>query len=57
MGNSAGTPGEMEELMEMAVAGGVQAHIECFEFGQINKVLHRLGRGEINGRAVVRIPE
>lgn len=47
----------MEELMEMAVRGDVTAHIECFEFDCIDDVLQRLGRSEIEGRAVVRIPE
>ncbi|GKZ25139.1 hypothetical protein AbraIFM66951_010912 [Aspergillus brasiliensis] len=57
VGNSAGTAKEMEELMEMAVRGEVTAHIECFEFDRIDEVLQRLGRSEIEGRAVVRIPE
>ncbi|RAK92996.1 alcohol dehydrogenase [Aspergillus costaricaensis CBS 115574] len=57
VGNSAGTAKEMEELMEMAVKGDVTAHIECFEFDCIDNVLQRLGRSEIEGRAVVRIPE
>ncbi|KAE8160318.1 chaperonin 10-like protein [Aspergillus tamarii] len=57
VGNSAGTAKEMGELMEMAVAGEVRAHIECFELDQINDVVMRLGRSEIDGRAVVKIPE
>ncbi|OJJ76468.1 hypothetical protein ASPBRDRAFT_38931 [Aspergillus brasiliensis CBS 101740] len=57
VGNSAGTAKEMEELMKMAVRGEVTAHIECFEFDRIDEVLQRLGRSEIEGRAVVRIPE
>ncbi|GAB1204774.1 hypothetical protein APSETT445_003437 [Aspergillus pseudonomiae] len=57
VGNSAGTAKEMDELMEMAVAGDVRAHIECFELDQINDVVMRLGRSEIDGRAVVKIPE
>ncbi|BDD56070.1 hypothetical protein MAP00_001548 [Monascus purpureus] len=56
VGNSAGTAKEMDELMEMAVAGDVKAHIEVFDFDQINDVLQRLGRSEIDGRAVMRIP-
>ena len=56
IGNSAGTAKEMDELMEMAVAGDVTAHIECFEFDRIDEVLQRLGRSEIEGRAVVKIP-
>ncbi|KAL6234600.1 hypothetical protein BDW75DRAFT_211761 [Aspergillus navahoensis] len=57
VGNSAGTAKEMEELMEMAVAGDVKAHIERFEFNQIDEIIQRLGRSEIEGRAVMRIPE
>ncbi|THC97784.1 hypothetical protein EYZ11_002766 [Aspergillus tanneri] len=57
VGNSAGTAQEMDELMEMAVAGDVNAHIECFDFDKIDEVLQRLGRSEIEGRAVVKIPE
>ncbi|KAL4751714.1 hypothetical protein BDW72DRAFT_89316 [Aspergillus terricola var. indicus] len=57
VGNSAGTAEEVEELMEMAVTGEVKAHIECFEFDQIDDVIERLGRSEIEGRAVMRIPE
>lgn len=57
MGNSAGTAKEMDELMQMAVAGDVTAHIECFDFNEIENVLQRLGRSEIDGRAVVKIPE
>ncbi|PLB47991.1 alcohol dehydrogenase [Aspergillus steynii IBT 23096] len=56
VGNSAGTAKEMDALMEMAVAGDVTAHIECFEFDKIDEVLQRLGRSEIEGRAVVKIP-
>lgn len=47
----------MDELMEMAVRGEVSAHIERFDFDCISDVLQRLGRSEIDGRAVVKIPE
>lgn len=57
MGNSAGTAEEMQELMDMALAGDVKAHIEVFDFDRINEVLQRLGRSEIDGRAVIKIPE
>ncbi|KAE8145049.1 alcohol dehydrogenase [Aspergillus avenaceus] len=57
VGNSAGTAKEMEGLMEIAVAGDVRAHIECFGLDEINDVVQRLGRSEIDGRAVVKIPE
>ncbi|EAW13963.1 zinc-dependent alcohol dehydrogenase [Aspergillus clavatus NRRL 1] len=57
VGNSAGTAKEMEELMEMAVAGDIKAHIECFEFDCFNDVLRLLENAEIDGRAVMKIPE
>jgi propanol-preferring alcohol dehydrogenase len=57
VGNSAGTAKEMEELLSMAVAGDVKAHIERFDFSCINDVLQRLERAEIDGRAVLKIPE
>jgi propanol-preferring alcohol dehydrogenase len=47
----------MDELMELAVSGDVKAHIECFEFDLIDNVIKRLGNSEIDGRAVMRIPE
>ncbi|KAI9934718.1 hypothetical protein MW887_000335 [Aspergillus wentii] len=57
VGNSAGTAKEMDELLKMAVEGDIRAHVECFELDCINDVLDRLERAEIDGRAVVRIPE
>jgi alcohol dehydrogenase, propanol-preferring len=47
----------MDELMAMAVAGEVKAHVEICDFQDIGNVLQRLGRSEIEGRAVVKIPE
>lgn len=43
--------------MAMAVAGEVKAHVEVFDFKDIGDVLRRLGRSEIEGRAVVKIPD
>lgn len=57
MGNSAGTAEEMDELLAMAVAGDVKAHIDVFGLDEINDVLDRLERSEIDGRVVLRIPE
>ncbi|CAG8933844.1 unnamed protein product [Penicillium salamii] len=57
VGNSAGTADEMDELLAMAVNGDVKAHIEVFELHEINAVLDRLERSEIDGRVVLRIPE
>ncbi|KAJ5087598.1 Alcohol dehydrogenase superfamily zinc-type [Penicillium angulare] len=56
VGNSAGTAQEMDELLAMALAGDVKAHIEVFELQEIVDVLQRLERSEIEGRAVLKIP-
>lgn len=47
----------MDELLAMAVNGDVKAHIEVFELHEINAVLDRLERSDIDGRVVLRIPE
>ncbi len=46
----------MNELLEMAVAGDVVPHVEVFEFTDIQDVLSRLAKSQIEGRAVIRIP-
>lgn len=43
--------------MDLAVAGDIRPHIEVFGLDQINTVLQKLGRSEIEGRLVVRIPK
>lgn len=57
VGNSAGSAEEMEELMEMAVAGDIMACIEIFDLVDIPDVLKRLENSEIEGRVVLKIPE
>jgi propanol-preferring alcohol dehydrogenase len=47
----------MNELLEIAVAGDVKAHVEVFDLTEINDVLQRLERADVDGRAVLRIPE
>lgn len=47
----------MDELLAMAVAGDVKAHVECYELSDILDILGRLERSEIEGRVVLRIPE
>ena len=47
----------MDELLEMAVAGDVKAHVEVFDLSDICDVLRRLERAEVEGRIVLRIPE
>ncbi|KAJ5805089.1 hypothetical protein N7474_010976 [Penicillium riverlandense] len=57
VGNSAGTAKEMDELLEIAVAGDVKTHVEVFGLTEISDVLQRLERADVDGRAVLRIPE
>ncbi len=57
VGNSAGSAEEMEELMEMAVAGDIMASIEVFDLVDILDVLKRLENSQVEGRVVLKIPE
>jgi len=57
IGSAVGTQEEMDELLLLAVAGKVVAAIEVFEFEQMDEVVHKLAKGQIGGRAVVRIPQ
>ncbi|CAG7921627.1 unnamed protein product [Penicillium olsonii] len=57
VGNSAGASDEMDELLAMAVAGDVKAHVDVYELHEINAVLDRLERSDIDGRVVLKIPE
>lgn len=47
----------MDELIAMAVANDIKAHVEVFDLTDIHEVLQRLERSEIDGRVVLRIPE
>jgi propanol-preferring alcohol dehydrogenase len=47
----------MDEMMAMAVAGDVKAHIDVFGLDDINDVLDRMERSEIDGRVVLKIPQ
>ena len=47
----------MDELLAMAVAGDVKAHVDVYELHEINAVLDRLQRSDIDGRVVLKIPE
>ncbi|KAJ5112513.1 Alcohol dehydrogenase superfamily zinc-type [Penicillium argentinense] len=56
VGNSAGTAKEMDELLAMAVAGDVKAHVKVFELAEIHDILERLEKSEVEGRIVLKIP-
>ncbi len=44
---------ELMEVLELARAGKIRAHVEQFPLDQAGEVYERLRRGEIAGRAVV----
>lgn len=53
---SVGTENDVRMVMNMASEGLVKPHIEMFEFEEINDVLGKLRRFEIQGRSVLRLP-
>ncbi|KIW65754.1 hypothetical protein PV04_07982 [Phialophora macrospora] len=57
VGSSVGSDAEMQELLQMAVKGDVVPQIAVYEFEEINTVMEKLVRFEIEGRVVLRIPE
>lgn len=58
VGSSVGSQEEMDELLAMAARGEVKPKIQVYDFEEdtINEVLAKLNRGEITGRAVLRLP-
>lgn len=56
VGSSCGTPAEMHELLDMAVAGKVVPQVTVYDLEDINTVVEKLARFEIGGRVVLRIP-
>ncbi|OCT54124.1 Alcohol dehydrogenase [Cladophialophora carrionii] len=57
VGSSVGTDAEMQELLQMAVKGEVVPQIAVYPFEEINAVMEKLVRFEIEGRVVLRIPQ
>lgn len=57
VGSSVGTGKHLDALLRMAEEGKVRASVEVREFEELDDVLERLGRYEVEGRVVVRIPE
>ena len=56
VGSSVGTSDEMEELLQLALAGNVVASVEVLDFDMVNDALHKLEKSQISGRLVLRIP-
>jgi propanol-preferring alcohol dehydrogenase len=57
IGSSVGTAEEMQELLQMALAGDVVANVEVFNFESINTVLQALAKSQIAGRVVLKLPQ
>ncbi|KAK5082221.1 hypothetical protein LTR05_007365 [Lithohypha guttulata] len=57
VGSSCGTPAEMHELLDMAMAGKVIPQVTVYELEDINTIVEKLARFQIGGRVVLRIPQ
>ena len=59
VGSSVGSNVEMDELLAMAARGEVKPKVQVYDFEEetINDILQRLNRGEITGRAVLKLPQ
>jgi propanol-preferring alcohol dehydrogenase len=55
IGSAVGTRKEMCEVLELAAAGKLACEIEVVKLEQANEVLERMQRGEITGRAVIKM--
>jgi alcohol dehydrogenase, propanol-preferring len=56
VGSAVGTEAEMQALLKLAAEGKVSTHYQVFDFEQVNEVMDKLARYEIQGRAVLRLP-
>lgn len=56
LGSSVGTEEEMDELLQMVVAGHVVPKIEVFELEKLDEVIKRINEGKLSGKAVLKIP-
>ncbi|KAL2005123.1 hypothetical protein VTN00DRAFT_2973 [Thermoascus crustaceus] len=57
VGSAVGTEDELQALLKLAEAGKVSTHYEVFDFDKVNDVMEKLVKYEINGKAVLRLPE
>lgn len=57
VGSAVGTEEEMQALLKLAAAGKVSSHYEVFEFDDVNDVMLKLEKYQVNGRAVLRIKD
>ena len=52
-GSYLGTPQDLAEVFDLAVAGLIRSHVELHSLDETPAVLERLRRGEVMGRAVI----
>lgn len=52
---SAGATKELDELLAMAVASDIKAHIEVLDMTDVEEVMQRLERSEVEGSVVLKI--
>lgn len=55
VGSNVGTEEEMDELLQMVVAGDVVPHTELFELERLHEVIQRIADGSITGKAVMKL--
>ena len=55
LGSLLGNRQQMREVLEIAAAGGVRAHVETFPLAEAAQALARLKAGQIAGRAVLTV--
>ncbi|MCJ1302722.1 hypothetical protein MMC08_005526 [Hypocenomyce scalaris] len=57
VGSVIGTAAEMQELMALEVAWDAVPIVEVFDLEKLHDLVHKLGRSEVSGRVVVRLPQ
>ncbi len=55
LGSAVGTRDETNELLLMAAAGKIRCEVETVRLDQVNDVYSRMLRGELHGRAVIKM--
>lgn len=56
LGSTVGTEAEMDELLQIVVAGDVVPKIEIFDLEDLHKIINRIDGGTIAGKAVIKLP-
>lgn len=55
-GSSIGTEEQLTELLQLAAKGTITPAVEVFDFAETPRLIRQLTKNEVQGRAVVTIP-